>query len=685
MMRFEFFRVITISALTTLVLISQPSLVSSDSLSGAPQRSSNPMTLAAGFPVSLSDSYIYEAHTTLADINGDGTLEIIIGGRTQNPDGSLGCSGKVYVYKADATLMWSATVRADINASIAVGDLNGDGYKDLVVGMGAWNADGETYLNECGQGNPSAPGNGGVVALNGQNGSVLWTFNTQDWGEWGTGPNGVLDGVYSSPAIGDINGDGQPEVVFGSWDNCIYLLDKNGNPLWGEIPFTTTQGFCGRHGFFAHDTVWSSPVLADLDGDGKPEIIIGGDISCQILNDPNFCNRYNVPNGGFLWVIRYDGTVLARRWFDQAIQSSPAVADLNNNGVLDIVVGTGRGFPGTGYYVTAMHYQANQDVTLALPTNWQTTVLGRVFSSPAIGDLNNDGVKDVVVIGYYGDSGGTPSPIGPGANQGSYVYALRGDTGSLLWQTHACNNDSIGRSFPIASSPVLANIAGDSRPEVLFPLAWEIEALNPDGTYYTHVNTTNGCTSTSGSATFPGTGTFWPSVAVGDLTGNGTPEIVAPGWRNEGNGRHDGDLYVWSMPAVTANYPWPMFHQNARHTGIAGPILHSSPPAVNAFYRSGSGVNPTFSLNLANIGEIGTINWGATKPPTITLASSGTVTSTASINGSISAGGYSKGTYLLGTIVITGTAGGQTVPGSPQNIPLTLHVGTPVFFPLIVR
>ena len=114
-----------------------------------------------------------------------------------------------------------------------------------------------------------------MVALSGQTGAVLWVFNTADKGEWAAPNNGVLDGVWSAPASGDIRPDiAGPETVVGAWDNCVYLLDKNGNAIWGVVPFPyntypTLQGQCTNRGFLSHDTVWSSPALADLDGDGS--------------------------------------------------------------------------------------------------------------------------------------------------------------------------------------------------------------------------------------------------------------------------------------------------------------------------------------------------------------------------------------------------------------------------------
>src|SRR5207245_2621950 len=74
-------------------------------------------------------------------------------------------------------------------------------------------------------------------------------------------------GVFSTPAIGDLDGDGHLDVVYGSYNHRIYAKRADGSDLPGW------EG--GRDNY---DTVWSSPALADLDGDGRPEVIIGTDL-----------------------------------------------------------------------------------------------------------------------------------------------------------------------------------------------------------------------------------------------------------------------------------------------------------------------------------------------------------------------------------------------------------------------
>jgi len=668
--------------------------------------------LLSGFPKVLHDaSFVYLSGLNAADLNGDGKKEIIFGAREATSANSFGCRGKVYAVQPNGTILWSQSVRADVDSTPAVvPDLNGNGSPDIVVGMGAFEIVGETAETECGKGNPNLPGNGGVVALDGRTGDVLWIFDTADKGEWGVPDNGVLDGVWSAPASADIRPDVPgPEIVVGAWDNCIYLLDKNGSSLWGVVPFNYNQyptlyGQCNHQGFLSHDTVWSSPALADLDKDGRLEIVIGGDAT-----EPNW---YSLPNGGVLWVISGSGDIMGQKWFDQTIYSSPAIGDLNNDGHLEIVVGTGDYWYDSstrhhkGNYVSVLNYdRAEPDPKQRLKLKWMLPTNGPVRSSPALGDLNLDNYIDIVAISKYDNVGGSWT-IGNRETDGSYLYAWSGKDGSLLpgFPLHIC--DSTGQAFPINTSPLIADIVGDDHPEIIYPHAREVGIMTWDAsanTYvsYTRINVNQPCwpaTTTNGGQTSfvygrldAQSGAFTSTPVVDDLDGDGVIEIAAVGRWNEDNGGILGDLWVWTGHK-NGQRPWPMFHRDPRHTGYypQPPRLNVSPPSLYLLHQYGSGSTEKAYLRLRNTGD-GSFHWAvSSKPPGVTVVpSSGTAfyTSTALLTVTVSTTGYATGTHSLGNVVLTGTSAGDPVQGSPTLITVTLYVGQVYrsYLPIVLR
>ncbi len=114
-----------------------------------------------------------------------------------------------------------------------------------------------------GAGSQSVPyQNGGVIAFN-EWGRVLWRFHTRDtFAQWRNARND--NSVFATPAIGNVQGANEQDIVFGSYDHFIYALGPTGRLLPG-FPIQRA------------DTIWSSPALFAAPGTGRDDIIEGGD------------------------------------------------------------------------------------------------------------------------------------------------------------------------------------------------------------------------------------------------------------------------------------------------------------------------------------------------------------------------------------------------------------------------
>ena len=162
-----------------------------------------------------------ESHgAAVADVNGDDTMEVIIGS----------CDNKVYCLNGvTGGVEWSYTTGNYVR-SLAVADVDGDDTTEVIIGS----RDNKVYC------------------LNGVDGGVKWSYETGS-------------SVYSSPAIADVDGDDIMEVVVGSENGKVYCL----NGVTGLVEWSHATG--GSR----------SPAVADVDGDDTMEVVVGvGKVCC---------------------------------------------------------------------------------------------------------------------------------------------------------------------------------------------------------------------------------------------------------------------------------------------------------------------------------------------------------------------------------------------------------------------
>jgi hypothetical protein len=409
---------------------------------------------------------------------------------------------------------WPVNLGAHIGSSPAIADLDGDGVPDIVVGYGS-NFDA----------NPKP--DGGVKAFH-RDGTLMWSVVT---GPLNDGSNNWTHApVFGTPAIGDVDGDGKLEVVFGSFDHHLYVVDaKTGanKPNW---PVDVL------------DTVYSSPALYDIDGDGRPDIIIGTDnyLGCSS------CTPAVLP-GGKLEVRRFDGTSVTGfpKYIDQTINGGPVVADLDGDGKPEIIHGTGSFYPNRAHQVYAWHCDGSP------VAGWPVAVDGQVGTTPAIADLNGDGHLEVIV-----------TDDNTGSSNTFHVYVFKGD-GSLLWSARPI--DFNGNTLS-AGEPVIGDVLGDSHLEVLVPTNSEVTAFDHTGAQLTQ----GGPPYTNQKVSF-NTGTSLSNVFVGDLEINhadGKIEVLAIS-ANDFPTANNLTVYVWNPVSSDNAPPWGMYRHSIDRIAVA--------------------------------------------------------------------------------------------------------------------
>ena len=419
--------------------------------------------------------------------------------------------GKLYALRYAAgklTKVWSADIGTFVDSSPAVGDINGDGCSEVLVGAG----------------NGNRPLGSGVHVFDCRGRKLgFWTAPKQP-----NGPSGHV-GVFSTPGIADVNGDAKPDVVYGSFNTLIYAKDGRGR----DLPGWPRPNY---------DTVWSSPALADLNKDGKREVLIGTDLGGGAA--VHGCTK---PTRGTISILAGStGKFVANSPYclDTPIWSSPAVQDLNGDGSLDLVVGTNN-YLENGVNVGGANRLRAFD-TRSGARIWTAVFQSgaRIMSSPAIGDVGGDGKMDVAV-GTIGSDGG--------------LYLLDSRTGAIRWRRHVPQTCS---ACQFMGSPVIADLTGDGKAELL--------ANSQDGGLNVFDAAGNWLVKNMHMVQADGTGyesyMLWNAPAVGDLDGDGRAEIVIAGGVPTGISNTNYRLgKVWVLSSSgRSGAPWPFFKKNSK-------------------------------------------------------------------------------------------------------------------------
>ncbi len=392
----------------------------------------DPRTSGVFAPDGYHISKGFSATCVLGDMDRDGTVEVA----------NVGWSvPQAYVWDAAGQLKpgWPQSVLEDFNwPSPLMADLDGDEDLELVVWAAkggrlfAWHHDGTEVVD--GDHNPATNG-------------VLFRVS------------GTSSFCYSSPAAGNLDADPEPEVVFG-----LNIATNNAGPIYAvNGDGTLVPGWPVATGDAANpSSITASPAIADLDGDGVNEVIVASE-----------------RGGGRVHVFRANGTNFPG-WpksvpalTAQVRTGSPVIADIDDDGYLDVV------FPSSNGRLWA--WNRSGAALPGFPVVFYTAGGEATQSTPTVGDLDADGRMEILI----GDESGR-------------LHAFNHDGGSVA-------------GFPI-------QLNGEVRGS---PVIWDID-------------------------------------------NDGLIEVAVAGW--------DASVYIWDLPFAwdPTRIPWPFFRHDAANTGYVG-------------------------------------------------------------------------------------------------------------------
>ncbi|MGA7446806.1 MAG: FG-GAP-like repeat-containing protein [Terriglobales bacterium] len=368
-------------------------------------------------PVTFGTGGLGGGSVAVADLNGDGRMDLVVADGLNDTY----CCGEVAVLLGNGDGTFQPAVVYGTGAydasSVAVGDVNGDGIPDLIAG------------NFCLAENPQGgecEGYGIVSVLLGNGDGTFQPAVTYSTGAYTT----------LSVALGDLRGDGILDLIASNYADANYdagsasVLPGNGDGTFQPAVNYPTGG-----------QIANSIVIADVNGNGIPDLVVANQL------------QSNGGQEGYVGVLlgNGDGTFQPAVAYDSGGPNSESVAvgDLRGNGILDVVVADGYDNDNVVGVLLG-----NGDGTFQPPVTYLLKGLGN--RGVAIGDVNGDGIPDLVVITIC------EKIKGAGCYGEGIVSVLLGNGDGTFQAPIAYSSDGYG-----GLAITLADVNGNGRPDII--------------------------------------------------------------------------------------------------------------------------------------------------------------------------------------------------------------------------
>ena len=470
---------------------------------------------------------------TAGDVNGDGYSDIIVGAPSESDGQSL--EGKAYVFMGSpsglaATSAWfeeSNQANADFGASVAsAGDVNGDGYDDIIVSADQYDDP------ELGEGRV-------WVYLGGPGGlGLLYQFTAE-------GNQAGANFGASVAGAGDVNGDGYADIIIGApgWDDpenaegraVVYYGGSGGvggPPQW-TFELNVADAHLGN----------SVATAGDVNGDGFADVIVGASQYTGVDGVDGEFLLFTGALSGLSTTPAYSEFGFANERLGISVGTA---GDVDGDGLSDLVVGGEAPLIDGRAHI----YRFTADVPKTTPAwsgegNQSSSAYG--VSVASAGDVNGDGFSDVLVGSYLWDNGQQDE-----GKADLYLGSASGLQAASSWTVES--NVVVGELG--ISLDTAGDVNGDGYSDVIVgapgdPNAGARVYLGGPGGLATSpawtAHTLNG----------PSTGSFGISVAsAGDVNGDGYSDVIVGAEGESGPVSQSGAAFVY-LGSATGLSPTP--------------------------------------------------------------------------------------------------------------------------------
>lgn len=476
------------------------------------------------------------------DVNGDGYGDIIVGA-FQYTDGGNANEGRAFVYYGSSTGLSAAPDATPDDANIAgakfgysvavAGDVNGDGYSDVIIGAHEYND--------------------GANAREGR----AFVYYGSSTGLSPT-PNATPDDANQAAALfgssvssaGDVNGDGYSDVIIGGPEYDVAGGTNEGRAyVYHGAPngINTVPVLLAESNQAGASLGVSVSAAGDVNADGYGDILIGasGYSSGESLEGVVF-----VFHGSATGPASTPTVILESNLFNCSFGTSVSAAgDVNGDGYGDIVVGAdgySNGEPGEGavYVFTGSATGLNNTPVALLESNQAFASMG--VSVSGAGDINGDGYSDIIAGAFNYDD----IELNEGA---AFIYYGRSTGINPAYVLLECNQASSAFGIKVAGA---GDVNGDGFSDVIAGAIYYDDGQTDEGGIFIFMGSFAGINTTAAGVIEPNVSNYYLGSslsAAGDVNGDGFGDVIIGVPNYFGGQSNEGAAIIYHGAAAGLN------------------------------------------------------------------------------------------------------------------------------------
>ena len=495
-------------------------------------------TAAAMVESNQANAHMGYSVASAGDVNGDGYSDVIVGAYLYN-NGQFN-EGVAFVYHGTTTgINTIASVMVESNQTGALmgisvasaGDVNGDGYSDVIVGADSYD-NGQTDEGAAFIYHGSATGINTTAAA--------FLESNQAGAEMG----------YSVASAGDVNGDGYSDVIVGVfaytnvqvWEGAAFVYHGSASGInttaTAIVESNQASAFMG----------FSVASAGDVNGDGYSDVIVGAERYDNGQLDEGAAFVYH---GSATGISTIAATIVesnqASAWMGRSVASA---GDVNGDGYSDVIAGAyqftnGQSFEGAAFVYHGSATGISTIATTIVESNQANALMG--CSVASAGDVNGDGYSDIIVGAQLYDNGQ--------ADEGA-AFVYHGSAAGINSTAAAIVESNQAIAYLGVSVASAGDVNGDGYSDVIVGAVYYDNGQIDEGAAFVYHGSATGINITAAVMVESNQANARMGISVasaGDVNGDGYSDVIVGAYNYNNGQASEGAAFVYHGSATGIN------------------------------------------------------------------------------------------------------------------------------------